>query len=100
MLFAVMYSYRESTSEVTIKRLNALFANWQPPKGYEIKVHYSFADGSGGLSLVETGSEAVMYEALVPWAPFVEFRVVPAMEIEKAFPIGMAAVAWRESVKN
>jgi hypothetical protein len=99
MLFASIYTFPASTSEATVKRLTNLFVNWQPPKGYTIKVHYSFADGSGGMSLVESDSEAALYEANLPWLPFVAFRVVPIVEIEKAVPIGVAATAWRESVK-
>lgn len=99
MLFASIYSFRATASEATVKRLTNLFVNWQPPKGYTIKVHYSFADGSGGMSLVEASSEAALYEANSPWLPFVEFRVVPIVEIEKAVPLGLAAIAWRESVK-
>jgi hypothetical protein len=100
MLFASIYTFRASASEATIKRLNTLFANWQPPKGYEIKAHYSFADGSGGLTLAETGSEAAMYETILPWLPFLEFRVVPVVEIDKGFALATAAIAWRESIKG
>lgn len=100
MLFASIYSFRASTSEATVKRVTNLFVNWQPPKGYTIKVHYSFADGSGGMALVEASSEAALYEATLPWLPFLEFRVVPIVEIEKAVPLGLAAIAWRESVKG
>lgn len=99
MIFAVTYKFRESASEATLKRLSTLFGNWQPPKAYEIKMHYSYADGSGGLTLVETDSPTAMYEALVPWAPFIEFRAVPILEIEKSFPLATAAIAWRESIK-
>jgi hypothetical protein len=74
--------------------------SWQPPKGYTIRNHYSFADGSGGMSLVETESVAAMYEANLPWLPFIEFRFVPVVEIDKAVPLGLAAIAWRESVKG
>ena len=60
MLFASIYTYRASSSEATAKRLTNLFVNWQPPKGYTIRNHYSFADGSGGMSLVETESVAAI----------------------------------------
>jgi hypothetical protein len=99
MLFASIYTYRASSSEATLKRLTNLFVKWQAPKGFTIKAHYAFADGSGGMTLVETDSEAAMYEANLPWGPFIEFRVVPIVEIEKAVPLGLAAIAWRESVK-
>lgn len=100
MLFASIYTFRASSSEATVKRLTNLFVNWQPPKGYTIKVHYSFADGSGGMALVEADSGAALYEANLPWVPFIEFRVVPIVEIEKAVPLGLAAIAWRETVKT
>ena len=65
-----------------------------------IKVHYSFAGGSGGLSLVEADSAAAMYEAALPWIPFVEFRIVPILDIEKGFPMAAVAIAWRDSVEH
>jgi hypothetical protein len=99
MLFASIYTFRPGTTEATIKRLTNLFVNWQPPKGCTIKVHYSFADGSGGMSIVDTTSEAAIYEANLPWVPFIEIRLVPIVEIDKAVPLGLAAIAWRESVK-
>lgn len=99
MQFAVFYTYR-AASEATIKRLNQLFGRWQPPKDYEIKAHYVFADGTGGLTLVKTGSEAAMYAAIIPWGAFVEFRVTPLLEIDKAFAITEASIAWRESITS
>jgi hypothetical protein len=100
MLFASIYTFRANSSEATIKRLNTLFANWQPPKGYQIKAHYSFADGTGGMTLAESDSEAAIYETILPWLPFLEFRVVPVVEIEKGFALATAAIAWRESIKG
>jgi hypothetical protein len=100
MLFASIYTFKPSASEASIKRLNRLFASWQPPKGYEIKAHYSFADGTGGMTLAETSSEAAMYETILPWLPFLDFRVVPLVEIEKGFALATAAIAWRDSVKG
>lgn len=43
MLFAVTYTFRASASEATVKRLNTLFGNWQPPKGYEIEKSFPIA---------------------------------------------------------
>lgn len=100
MLFASIYTYRAGVSEATTKRLTNLFLNWQPPKGFVFKAHYLFADGSGGFSLAEADSEAALYESVAPWIPFLEFRTLPVIEIEKGVPLALAAIAWRESLKE
>ena len=66
MLFAVSYTARDSTEEKEKRSLN-LFTNWKPPAGYEFKAHYSLADGSGGLAIVEASSPAALLEAHAPW---------------------------------
>jgi hypothetical protein len=100
MLFASVYTYRSGMTEASLKRLINLFMNWQPPKGYTFKAHYLFSDGSGGLSIAEADSEAALYEAVAPWVPFLELRIIPVVDIAKGVEIGMAAIAWRESVKG
>ena len=98
MLFAVHYTARDVTEEKE-KRSLKLFTSWKPPAGYEFKAHYSLADGSGGLAIVEANSPAALLEAHAPWGPFFEFRTVPAVEIDKAVPIFQRVKAWRDSVK-
>jgi hypothetical protein len=99
MLFASMYTYRGTMTEESQKRLTDLFVGWQPPKGFAFKAHYALADGTGGIALIEAESEAALYEGAVPWSPFIEFRTVAVVEIEKAVPIALGAMAWRKSVK-
>ena len=41
-----------------------------------------------------------MYAAIIPWGAFVEFRVTPLLEIDKAFAITEASIAWRESITS
>ena len=66
-----------------------LFVGWQPPKGFAFKAHYALVDGSGGIALIEADSEAALYDGSVSWAPFLEFRTVPVVEIDKAVPIAL-----------
>ena len=98
MLFAVSYTARDSTEEKEKRSLN-LFTNWKPPAGDEFKAHYSLADGSGGLAIVEASSPAALLEAHAPWGPFFESRTVPVVEVDKAVPIFQRVNAWRDSVK-
>ena len=100
MLFASMYTYRGNISEESQERLTNLFVNWKPPKGFVFKAHYTLTDGTGGLALIEAESAEVLYEGSIPWTPFIEFRTVPVVEVEKSVPIALAAMAWRKSVKG
>jgi len=98
MLFAVLYTAREVTEDKEKRSLN-LFTQWKPPANYEFKAHYAFADGTGGMAIVEAGSSAALLEAHAPWGPFFHFRTVPVVEIDKAVPIFQKVNAWRDSVK-
>ncbi|BCL75588.1 hypothetical protein JHS3_13240 [Jeongeupia sp. HS-3] len=98
MLFAVNYPFRANVTEESHKRVLALFANWQPPAAYVFKAHYTNADGSGGLALIETDSAIAALEVHNAWAPFFEFRVVPIVETDKAVQIGLNNIKWRESI--
>ena len=98
MLFAVIYTARDVTEEQERRSLQ-LFTNWKPPAGYEFKAHYAFADGSGGVGLVEAGSAAALLEAHAPWGPFFEFKTLPVVEVNEGVPILQRVLRWRDSVK-
>jgi hypothetical protein len=55
---------------------------------------------AAGVALSEVESETALYESVTPWVPFIDFRIVPIVEIEKAVPLAVAAIAWRESIKG
>jgi hypothetical protein len=98
MLFAVIYTARALT-EAQEKRSLELFTNWKPPSGYEFKNHYAFADGSGGIGLVEAKSAAALLEAHTPWVTFFDFKTVPLVEVSESVPISQKVLRWRESIK-
>ncbi len=99
MLFAVVYTPRGDVSEDKEKRSLSLFSSWKPPAGYEFKAHYSLADGSGGIIIVEVSTAAVLLEAHAPWGPYFEFRTVPVVDMGDAVPIFQKINDWRDSVK-
>jgi hypothetical protein len=98
MLFAMTYIARDVTEEKE-KRSLTLFTHWKPPAGYEFKSHYAFADGTGGMGIIEAGSAAAILEAHTPWGPFFRFMIVPIVEIEKAVPVFQRVQGWRDSIK-
>jgi hypothetical protein len=99
MLFAVNWVNRSGATEERDKRSLKLFTNWKPPAGFEFKGFYDYADGNGGVAIVETTSAEVMLEVFAPWTTFFEFSVRPIVPIEKSPAIFEKANAWRDSVR-
>ena len=99
MLFVDIYTYKENLGEEGQKRLTNLFTKWAPPGGVEIKSHYSFADGSGGLAIMEASTPAAVLEGCTAWLPFEDQRIVALVDITEAVPISMKVFAWRDSVR-
>ncbi len=97
MLFIITYISRHESEELEQRGLN-VFKSWTPPVGFEFKSHYAFADGHGGVAVVEVDSPATLYEAITPFHVFNDFDVHPALDIEEAVPLGDKAMAWRDSV--
>jgi hypothetical protein len=95
MLFAAIYKVR-GESEESAKRSLQLFTSWQPP--FELKAHYAFGDGSGGIAIFEADSEAQVLEGTGPWWPFYDFEVTPVLPIEEAVPVYQRINEWRDSI--
>ncbi len=99
MLFAVLYTSRAHGDEARDRRTNQMLAAWKPPAGSDFKAWYDFADGSGGVALIETSSAEVMLEAIAPWMTFIDFSIKPVVSVEASTPIFAKAAAWRDSLK-
>lgn len=98
MLFAISFRPRTNTNEAQDKRTLTLFSQWKPPAGYEFKQFYDYADGDGGLAIVEAATAEALLEAHAPWAGTLEFRIRPVVDIEKSTGILQKAYAWRDSI--
>ena len=99
MLFANIYTYKENLGEESAKRVVNLFTSWAPPAGVEFKSHYLFADGSGGVVIMEVSTPAAGFEGCTAWFPFMNQRIVPLVDIAEGVPISMKISAWRDSVR-
>ena len=71
---------------------------WQPPAGAEFKGFYGFADGGGGVALIEADSAATLSRTTAPWGPWLRFTTTPIVPIEESSAIAGEAVAFRDSV--
>ncbi len=97
MLFHVTWEFTD-TSEDGIRRSLDVFSSWQPPAGADFKGFYGFADGSGGVALVEADSAATLTRTTAPWTPWLRFTTHPIVPIEESSAIAGEAVAFRDSV--
>ena len=97
MLFHVTWQFID-TSEAGQKRSLAVFANWQPPAGAEFQGFYGFADGTGGVAILEADNAQTLARTTDPWTPWLRFEVTPILPIDEATTIATEAVAFRDSV--
>lgn len=99
MLFAVNYTSGPHGDEARDKRTTKLLAAWKPPVGFDMKSWHNYADGSGGIAIVDVSSSEVLMEALAPWSTFFEFSAKPLVSVEASTPIFEKGISWRDSVK-
>jgi uncharacterized protein DUF3303 len=92
VLFHTTWEFTD-TGEQAIQRNLAFFSQWKPPDGFEFKGFWGYADGSGGVAIVETDSAATIAKATAPCTPWLRFSTTPILPIEEASPIAGEAAA-------
>lgn len=95
MLFHVTWEPIDS-SEAALKRRTELFSRWQPGPA-RFQGFYGFADGTGGVAIVEATSADELARTLAPWAPFLKFSARAILPVQEAAKIGSEATAWRNA---
>ena len=95
MLFHVTWEF-VNRSEESQKRSLELFSKWTPGPG-QFQAFYGFADGNGGVALIEADSAADLAKTLAPWTPFLQFTTRAILPIEESAGINQEAAAWRDA---
>jgi hypothetical protein len=95
MLFEVTWELLDAT-ETGQKRSLQLFAKWQPGPA-KFQGFYGYADGTGGVAIIETASAGDLYKTIAPWTPFLKFRTRVLVPIQEAAQIETDAAAWRDA---
>lgn len=97
MLFHVTWEYSDTSEEGNRRSLD-VFSKWQPPAGAEFKGFYGFADGGGGVAIIEVDSAATLARTTAPWTPWLAFTVTPILPIEESTAIAGEATGFRDSI--
>ena len=95
MLFMVSWEFID-ISEAGEKRSLEVFSRWQPPEGSDFQRFYGFADGTGGMAIVEVDSAATLAKATAPFLPWLRFTAKAILPIEESTGIAMEAIGFRE----
>ena len=75
-----------------------LLANWAPSDKATIHQWVQRCDGNGGFAVVENDDQAELFRDLAVWAPWLDFDVVPVIDIGDATPITQEALQKARSV--
>jgi hypothetical protein len=97
MLFHVTWEYT-TTDEEAQRRSLKVFQSWQPPAGAEFQGFYGFADGTGGVGIVEVDSAATLARAIFPFTPWMKFTARALLPIEESAGVSTEAIAFRDSI--
>ena len=96
MLFHVTWDVID-VSDTNQKRSFELFSKWEPGPG-RFEAFYGFADGGGGVGLIEAGTAADLAKTLAPWVTHLRFTARVILPIREAVEISTAAASWRGSI--
>ena len=97
MLRHVIWEFIDPSEEGAARSL-AVFQGWQPPEGADFMGFYGFADGDGGVALIEVDSAATLARAVAPFAPWLRFTARPIHPIEESAAIAGEGIAFRATI--
>src|SRR6266704_6706725 len=86
VLFHVTWEFIDATEEGQRRSLK-VFSGWQPQEGAEFKGFYGFADGSGGVAIIEAESAAALARTTQPFTPWLRFTSTPIIPVEESAAI-------------
>ena len=95
MLFQLTWKFVDTTEEGQ-KRSLQLFSKWQPGPA-QFQGFYGYADGTGGMAVVEANSAAELAKTVAPWTPWLTFDAKVLLPIQESAEIGNEAIAFWNS---
>jgi len=98
MLFCVTWTFVDTTEEGERRSLS-VFQNWRPPAGADFQGFYGYADGSGGVAILEAPDAATLARTMAPFTPWLQFTATVIVPIEEAAAIAVEAVAFRDGIE-
>jgi hypothetical protein len=102
MKFVLSYTLQSggSTEErvAAAEAAQKLLASWAPSEKATIHQWVQRCDGTGGFAIVENDDQAELFRDIAVWSPWLDFEVVPVLDIADATPITQDALQKARSV--
>jgi hypothetical protein len=97
MLMHVAWEFADISEEAAARSL-AVFQGWKPPEGADFKGFYGFADGEGGVALIEVDSAATLARTVAAFTPWLRFTARLIHPIEESAEIAGEGIAFRATI--
>ena len=93
MLFLATWEFNDTSDAAQAASLKA-FSKWTPGPA-TFQGFYGFADGTGGVAIVEAADAATLAKTVAPWTPWLIFETRPILPVQESAAIAGEAMAWR-----
>jgi hypothetical protein len=80
------------------KSILEAFAKWQPPADQNWVQFLSRLDGQGGYGVIETENQAGLMDGVSKFLTWLEFEIVPVLDIMDGVAMLAAGAEFRDSV--
>jgi len=80
------------------KSILETFAKWQTPADQKWSEFLMRVDGGGGFAVIETADQAGLMDGVSKFITWLEFDIVPVVDIMDGVPVLAAGTEFRESV--
>jgi len=78
--------------------IREMFAKWQAPADQKWSDFLARVDGEGGFAVIETANQAGLMDGVSKFVTWLEFEIVPAVDIMDGESALAAGTEFRESV--
>lgn len=80
------------------RKLLETFGKWSPPADQDFQQFLGRIDGQGGYAVIETDNAAGLQDAPSKFAPWLDFTIVPVVDIMDSVAVIAEGAAFRDSV--
>ena len=102
MKYLMTWNYRLTGSatenEQSIQRSLAVFSKWTPPQSTKFLEFLARVDGTGGCAVIETEDPADIAESVAKFAFFVEYQVMPMLEMDESARLMHEGIEFRQAI--
>jgi hypothetical protein len=91
MKFVLVYKARGNDTPKDIddsqRSAQKLLSSWQPHAPEGISEWLTRVDGTGGFAVVQTDDAGALYKDLATWSAWLEFEVIPVIDLGESTPL-------------